>query len=136
MVSGLRMKVDELDVAMWIRMTWRDPRLEICACAKNGSSIEHEQYDETNTSAVQVRLERWVWTPELSLKDQIHPVRREGEMLDFQVQADRSGGVKVSFTANLRVSVKCKYKTRGFPYDKNNCSVTIVNLNEEHVEAT
>ena len=44
--------------------------------------------------------------------------------------------MKVSFTANLRVSVKCKYKTRGFPYDKNNCSVTIVNLNEEHMEVT
>ena len=29
MVPGLRMKVDELDLAMWMRMTWRDPRLEI-----------------------------------------------------------------------------------------------------------
>ena len=121
-------------------MTWRDPRLEICACAKNGPSIEHEQYDQTNPPAVQATGQPGTmgveWTPELSLKERIHPVRREGEMLDFQVQADRSGGVKVSFTANLRVSVKCKYKTRGIPYDKNNCSVTIVNLNEEHMEAT
>ena len=58
MVTGLRMKVDELDSAMWMRMTWRDPRLEICACAKNGPSIEHEQYDQTNLRAVQTNLEQ------------------------------------------------------------------------------
>ena len=86
---------------------------------------------------MQGNMEDFVWTPDFTIKERVHPVRREGSLLDFMLEADgESSGVNVSFTVNLRVTVKCMYKTKDYPYNKDSCPVTIAPYNHVHEVST
>ena len=135
-LTGIKLKRNELDLGMWLRMHWYDPRLKLCACGKAGQELGLEQEvpaDTRKKAHMQENVEEHIWTPDFTVKERAHSVRREGNLLDFLVEADEeSSGVNIGFTVNLRVAVKCKFKTMDYPFNKNNCPVTIVPYNHEH----
>ena len=134
-LTGIKLKRNELDLGMWLRMHWYDPRLKLCACGKEGEELGLEQCpaDTRKKAHMQENVEEHIWTPDFTVKERAHSVRREGNLLDFLVEADEeSSGVNIGFTVNLRVAVKCKFRTMDYPFNKNNCPVTIVPYNHEH----
>ena len=131
-MTGIKMPENELDLGLWARMVWFDPRLKLCNCGKSG-----KQREVSTGTRMQGNMEDFVWTPDFTIKERVHPVRREGSLLDFMLEADgESSGVNVSFTVNLRVTVKCMYKTKDYPYNKDSCPVTIAPYNHVHEVST
>ena len=127
-MTGIKMPENELDLGLWARMVWFDPRLKLCNCGKSG-----KQREVSTGTRMQGNMEDFVWTPDFTIKERVHPVRREGSLLDFMLEADgESSGVNVSFTVNLRVTVKCMYNTKDYPYNKDSCPVTIAPYNHVH----
>ena len=135
-LTGIKMAQNELDLGIWARMVWFDPRLKLCNCGKTGKQLDFEQEVSTGTK-MQGNMEDFVWTPDFTINERVHSVRREGSLLDFMLEADEeSSGVKISFTVNLRATVKCMYKTRNFPYNTDSCPVRIVPYNHGHEVST
>ena len=121
-MTGIKMPENELDLGLWARMVWFDPRLKLCNCGKSG-----KQREVSAGTRMQGNMENFVWTPDFTIKERVHSVRREGSLLDFMLEADEeSNRVNVSFTVNLRLTVKCMYKTKNYPYNKDSCPVRIV----------
>ena len=124
--TGIKITENELDLGLWKRVVWFDPRLKLCNCGKTGKPLGSEQEVSTGTR-MQGNMENFVWTPDFTIKERVHSVRREGSLLDFMLEADEeSNRVNVSFTVNLRLTVKCMYKTKNYPYNKDSCPVRIV----------
>ena len=139
-LTGIKLGQDELDLGMWMRMEWHDPRLKLCACATLGKELDSEQNVSAGSrkgTEITGNFEEFVWTPDFTISERIHSVRREGSLLDFLLEADgRSSGVNVSYTVNLRVAAKCMYNVHDYPYNKNSCGVRIVPYNHGHETAT
>ena len=136
-LTGIKLSRDELDLGMWMRMEWHDPRLKLCACGKRGKELDSEQKVSAGTRMRAGNLEEFVWTPDFTISERVHSVRREGRSLDFMLEAaGESSGVNISYTVNLRVAAKCMFKTRYYPYDKNSCRVRIVPYNHGHDTST
>ena len=136
-LTGIKMSRDELDLGMWMRMEWHDSRLKLCACGKPGKVLDSEQEASAGTRMRAGNLEEFVWTPDFTISERVHSVRREGSFMDFMLEADEEGsGVNISYTVNLRVAAKCMFKTRDYPYDKNSCRVRIVPFNHGHEAST
>jgi len=139
-LTGIKMDKDELDLGLWVRMAWHDPRLKLCGCggkAGQGLEVQVEQGASEGRVKMQGNMEKFVWTPDFTINERVHSVRREGKMLDFLVEGDEgSSGVNITYTVNLRVGVKCMYKTKDYPYSKNSCRVRIVPYNHGHDAST
>jgi len=134
LLTGIKIPQNELELGMWVRMTWFDARLKLCSCGKTG---QLDSVKAPTRTRMQRNMEDFVWTPELTIDERVHPVRREGSLLDFTLEGDEDrSGVNMSFTSHLRATVKCMYKTRNYPYNKNSCPVTIVPYSHGHDQST
>jgi len=132
-LTGIKMSQDELDLGMWMRLMWHDPRLELCACGIPWKGLEENSVGRRIGAEMQGNFEEFMWTPDFTISERIHSVRREGSLLDFLVEADKEiSGVNISFTVNLRVAAKCMYNIHDYPYNKNSCHVRIVPYNHGH----
>jgi len=136
-LTGIKMDKDELDIGLWVRMAWHDPRLKLCGCGKAGQGLVIEEEASEGRAKMKGNLEDFVWTPDFTINERVHSVRREGKLLDFLVEGGKgSSGVNITSTVNLRVGLKCMYKTKDYPYSKNSCRVRIVPYNHGHDAST
>ena len=86
-MTGIKMPENELDLGLWARMVWFDPRLKLCNCGKTGKPLGSEQEVSTGTR-MQGNMEDFVRTPDFTIYERVHSVRREGSLLDFTLEAD------------------------------------------------
>jgi len=136
-LTGIKMDRDELGLGLWVRMAWHDPRLKLCDCSKAGQGLVIEEEASERRAKMQGNLEEFVWTPDFTISERVHTVRREGKLLDFMVEANKdSSGVNITYTVNLRVAAKCMFNTTDYPYNKNSCKVRIVPYNHGHGAST
>ena len=93
-LTGIKMTQNELDLGMWVRMEWFDPRLNLCSCGKTGQLDPMKEV--SSGTSMQGNMEDFVRTPDFTIYERVHSVRREGSLLDFTSEADEDcSGVNI-----------------------------------------
>ena len=119
-LTGLDTKSNRLDLGLWVGMEWREPSLQLCDCSEAGDRLQ-----------AGMDLEGLVWMPQLAVTEAQALTRSEKHHTALQVE-DGAKGVKISFSVDLRLTIKCHLVTEYYPFDRNRCLVRVGSYSHTH----
>jgi hypothetical protein len=118
----LNMLKNQMDIKMWLRMTWTDPSLTLCDCSNH------------NRAQTGQNLEEHIWTPDLIVEEAVRISRVSPFDFDLRREGDEKRGLRVAMAMELRLTVSCALAELHYPYDQNRCIVRLASHNHGHKE--